>query len=96
MKDEDGRAATSPKFPVRTPWWVSVLLAIGSYCTFKFLIPDLHLTNPTLAKLAQAAPTFAPIITIPFLLLAAKQLYDKDIGSDGKSDSREEEDTEEH
>jgi hypothetical protein len=56
-----------------------------SYCSLKFLVPELHLQNPTLQKLSQAAPSFAPLVTIPFLLLAAKQLYDSDI-------SKEEED----
>jgi hypothetical protein len=63
----------------RIPWWVNVLLAICSYCTLKYVVPEIHLTHPTLQKLAQAAPTFAPLTTIPFLLLAAKQLYDVDI-----------------
>ncbi len=66
----------------RFPWWVSVLLAIGSYCSLKFVIPGLQPTNPALLKLAQAAPSFAPIITILFLLLAAKQLYDIDAAED--------------
>lgn len=66
----------------RIPWWVSILLAIGSYCTLKYIIPELTMPNPTLQKLAQAAPTFAPLATIPFLLLAAKQLYDTDIEDD--------------
>jgi hypothetical protein len=63
----------------RIPWWVNVLLAIGSYCTLKYVVPEIHLTHPTWQNLAQAAPTFAPLTTIPFLLLAAKQLYDVDI-----------------
>jgi hypothetical protein len=62
------------------PWWVNVLLAIGSYCTLKYILPEIHLTHPTWQKLARAAPSFAPLATIPFLLLAAKQLYDVDIG----------------
>jgi hypothetical protein len=57
-------------------------MAIVSYCTLKYLIPELHLTNPTLQKLTQAAPTFAPLVAIPFLLLAAKQLYDADISEE--------------
>ncbi|NOR25816.1 MAG: hypothetical protein GQ542_15795 [Desulforhopalus sp.] len=81
---ESSESAT-PKTPTRMPWWVSVLLAIVSYCSLKFLVPELHLQNPTLQKLSQAAPSFAPLVTIPFLLLAAKQLYDSDI-------SKEEED----
>ena len=73
----------TPKTVVRVPWWVSVLMAIVSYCGLKFLLPELRLQNPTLQKLSQAAPSFAPLVTIPFLLLAAKQLYDSDIGEEG-------------
>lgn len=80
MKDKESNELPSRKAPIRVPWWVSVLLAIASYCTLKFAVPELPLTNVTLQKLAQAAPTFAPLATIPFLLLAAKQLYDTDIG----------------
>jgi hypothetical protein len=58
------------------PWWVSVLLAVCCYCGLKYLVPDLHPASPFLQKLAEAAPAFAPIVTIPLLLLAAKQLYD--------------------
>ena len=64
------------RFAIRTPWWLSVLLAVICYCTLKYLVPQLQPTTPTLAKLIQAAPSFAPIVTIPLLLLAAKQLYD--------------------
>ncbi len=92
----------SPKIPLRKaryhiPWWMSVLLAITLYCTLKFLIPDLHPTNPILEKLRQAAPSFAPLATIPFLLLAAKQLYDSDIDEDEEENSMNthEEDSEE-
>lgn len=86
ISDDSFTASTQPAQPGksakttrRIPWWVNVLLAIGSYCTLKYVIPELHLTHPTWQKLAQAAPTFAPLTTIPFLLLAAKQLYDVDI-----------------
>lgn len=73
----------------RTPWWVSVLLAIVSYCALKYLIPELQPTSPTLKILFQAAPSFAPIVTIPFLLLAAKQLYDTDKPEEKDSDKDE-------
>lgn len=63
---------------IRFPWWGSVLLAVFCYCTLKYLVPGLQPTSPTMAKLIQAAPSFAPIVTMPFLLLAAKQLYDTD------------------
>ena len=62
----------------RFPWWGSVLLAIVCYCTLKFLVPQLQPAHPTLAELVHAAPFFAPIVAIPLLLLAAKQLYDTD------------------
>ena len=76
MKDKQEGQSQLPTSRRRLPWWVSILMAIGSYCTLKFIIPNLQLTNFTWQKLAQAAPTFAPLVTIPFLLLAAKQLYD--------------------
>lgn len=60
------------------PWWINILLAIGSYCSLKFVVPEIHFTQPALQSLTQAAPAFAPLATIPFLLLAAKQLYDVD------------------
>ena len=88
----------TPQTATRIPWWVSVLLAIVTYCSLKFLVPELHLQNPTLQKLSQAAPSFAPLVTIPFLLLAAKQLYDSDIGTeedDELQNNKEEEDPKE-
>ncbi|MBU1568038.1 MAG: hypothetical protein KJ630_20745 [Proteobacteria bacterium] len=77
-----GFACHSP--PLRLPWWGSALLAIFFYVGLKYGAPELHLTNPTLQQLAQAAPTFAPILAIPWLLLAGKQLYDKDIPEEEK------------
>jgi hypothetical protein len=82
IKDKESSDSTSFKPANRIPWWVSVLMAIGSYCCLKFIVPELHLEDPTLQKLSQAAPSFAPLVTIPFLLLAAKQLYDSDIGEE--------------
>ncbi|WP_458774407.1 hypothetical protein [Desulforhopalus sp. 52FAK] len=63
----------------RTPWWVSILCAIATYCTLKYLLPGLNPPNQVLQDLFQMGPTAAPVMTIPFLLLAAKQLYDVDI-----------------
>lgn len=78
-------------FAIRTSWWVSVLLAVICYCTLKYLVPQLQPTSPTMAKLIQAAPSFAPIVTIPLLLLAAKQLYDTDEPKDTDSDKEDRE-----
>lgn len=90
------KSTIAAKPPGRIPWWVNILLAIGSYCTLKYVVPEINLTNPTWQNLAQAAPTFAPLTTIPFLLQAAKQLYDVDIGDVHKktSDDSPEEDPE--
>lgn len=61
-----------------TPWWANIIVAIACYCTLKYLIPALHPKNPALLKFSEAAPAFAPLVAIPFLLLAAKRLYDTD------------------
>jgi len=61
-------------------WWVSILLAIAVYCGLKYLVPELCTQqDSSFFQLCQAAPTFAPLAAIPFLLLAGKQLYDSDI-----------------
>lgn len=93
LPDQSPQQSDTSKPPNRIPWWVSVLLAIGSYCSLKFVVPGLHPADPAWLKLTQAAPTFAPLTAIFFLLLAAKQLYDGDIGVDGtdKLDSIQEE-----
>ncbi len=79
MKNNQATGQVSSKPPVHFPWWISVLFAIGSYYLLKYVVPNLTPGNTTLQKLVQAAPAFAPLATIPFLLLAAKQLYDTDI-----------------
>ena len=73
-----GRNATWLSLPLRLPWWGSVLVATIVYCGLKYGIPELQTVTPALQPLAKAAPSFAPILAIPWLLLAAKQLYDTD------------------
>jgi hypothetical protein len=90
---------TKPKHKVKSPslippflrisWWVSVLLAITSYCGLKYLAPQLQFTSQTLQNLAIAAPKLAPMAAIVFLLLAAIRLYDTD-------DEKLPEDTDDH
>jgi hypothetical protein len=60
----------------RFPWWASILIGATLYCALTYLAPHLQPANDTLAKLFALAPELAPIVTIPFLLLGAKQLYD--------------------
>lgn len=94
-KNSKGKATATPpshKASRPIPWWINIILAAGGYCSFKYLLPGLQLENPTFQKLTQAAPSFAPLITIPFLLLAAKQLYDSDIRKDGPELSEKDQD----
>lgn len=75
----------------RTPWWVSVIGAIVTYCTLKYVLPELAPINQTLGELFQLAPLAAPVLTIPFLLLAAKQLYDNDLPTKNIPDEKTDE-----
>jgi hypothetical protein len=88
MKNRKSADSPSSGYPYRIPWWGNVLLAVGGYCSLKFVIPELHFTHPTLQSLAQAAPTFAPLVAILFLLLAAKQLYDVDSTEKTEKDNK--------
>ncbi|MGW8195178.1 MAG: hypothetical protein ACWGOX_13035 [Desulforhopalus sp.] len=66
------------------PWWMSVVMAAVSYCGLKYIVPALRLESPALQEFSKAAPTFAPLVAIAFLLLAAKKLYDKDRAGTGQ------------
>lgn len=83
MKKEKSAELASPRSPRGLPWWIYIVLAIGSYCLLKYVIPGLHPTNPAFQKFFQAAPILAPPVTILFLLLGAKGLYDADRGELG-------------
>lgn len=76
-------------------WWVSVLLAIIVYMGFKYLVPGLIQEGSSLFNISQSGPDFAPLAAIPFLLLAAKQLYDNELPKDEhtKSDHNDEDET---
>jgi hypothetical protein len=78
--------------PFRLPWWGSILVATAVYCGLKYGIPELQFDNPILQHLGQAAPSFAPILTIPWLLLAAKQVYDTDIPAKTKDSAEKHQD----
>jgi hypothetical protein len=68
---------TPKKIPEKSvPWWLSLLAAVLSYVLLKYIAPLLAPDHPFLYRLCSAGPDFAPIVAIPFLLLAAKQLYD--------------------
>ena len=80
MKKEEATELSSPRSPGGLPWWLYIVLAIGSYCLLKYVVPGIHMTNPAFQKFFQAAPILAPPVTILFLLLGAKRLYDVDHG----------------
>ena len=83
-----------PKIPQRFPWWLSIIIAAASYYLLKYLIPGLVPETSAMYKLSQTAPTIAPIISIVFLLLGAKQLYDPVPGQEEPIEGSGEEDTE--
>lgn len=58
------------------PWWLSVVAATVTYCLLRFVFPELSTENEQLNTFFSLAPDLAPVLTIPLLLLAAKQLYD--------------------
>ena len=76
-QEKEHKEAENP--PRRIPWWASIICAIATYCTLKYIVPEIHPGNEMLENLFQMGPVAAPVLTIPFLLLAAKQLYDTDI-----------------
>ena len=62
----------------RLPWWGFILLAIVVYCSLKYGLGGFSPEHALLRQLVDAAPLFAPILTIPLLLYGAKRLYDAD------------------
>ncbi len=78
----------TPKKEVRRiPWWVSIVCAIGTYCSLKYIVPEIQTTNETLSNLFEMGPIAAPVLTIPLLLLAAKQLYDTDLPEENREEN---------
>ena len=54
------------------PWWVSALLAGGSYGLLAWVAPRLEIANPFLQPIAKTtAPLLAPLLALAFLAIAA-------------------------
>lgn len=78
------------------PWWLSVTFGALVYCGLKYLLPAL-VPIPTTTTADQnlfthiigLAPSLAPVLTIPFLLLGAKQLYDGTANEDANSENQD-------
>jgi len=62
--------------PPLCPWWGTILCGIAAYCFLRYWAPQLATGNVNFDRLLAQGPSLAPIVTIPLLLLAAKQLYD--------------------
>jgi hypothetical protein len=72
MADINSTQATHPQC---IPWWIYILIAAVVYIGLTYLVPALPAENRRITALLHAAPKLAPIITIAFLLLGAKALY---------------------
>ena len=79
MNQKQTDKATKSSEKKHIPWWVSIICAIATYCTLKYVLPELAPANQKLKDLFQLGPVAAPLLTIPFLLLSAKQLYDTEL-----------------
>ncbi len=76
---------------MKFPWWLSILSGAALYILCTWLLPNVETRNAGLNRFFAAAPNLAPILSIPFLLLGAKLLYDlPSADADEKEDSEEE------
>lgn len=84
----------------RWPWWLSVLIGAILYCSLRYLVPKIAPIVPIneqgaalslFENLVGLAPDLAPVLTIPFLLLGAKQLYDGAEPTDPETEIQQEE-----
>jgi restriction system protein len=53
------------------PWWINVILAFVVYLSCKYWIPSITFQNPFIKALATAMPSFAPVVAVLFIFLAA-------------------------
>ncbi|MFT5699503.1 MAG: hypothetical protein ACI8ZB_002363 [Desulforhopalus sp.] len=89
MNSEQTEKIAETKPTQRIPWWVSIIGAIATYGMLKYVLPEIAWGNQGLNDFFQLAPVAAPVLTIPFLLLAAKQLYDTDLPEEKSKDNRD-------
>lgn len=57
------------------PWWISVILAVVVYISFKYLIPSIVSQHIFLNAFTKIAPGFAPIIAGMLLFVAALSAF---------------------
>ncbi len=70
---------------LKTPWWLSALLAVFSYYFLKYLSPGYLPPN-----LGNFMPTLAPIVAMGFLLHSGAMLYEGDTKIDNEPEQEEE------
>lgn len=56
------------------PWWVSVILAGGSYCFMRFIAPALMQDNAVVAPIMRGLPQVAGLAALLFLACGALSL----------------------
>lgn len=59
----------------KCPWWISVILAVVVYVSFKYLIPFLVFQNIFFNAFTKLAPSFAPVFTFMLLFVAALSAF---------------------
>lgn len=64
------------RYILRVPWWIYVLLAALVYSLMKYAAPLIQSESAVLMSFARGAPTFAPLVSMVFLLLAPIVLYE--------------------
>lgn len=64
-----------PKFLIKFPWWVDLILAAAVYYIFKYWLPTVHLQNYTLNRFVHALPQFAEIFAAILVVNAIFSAY---------------------
>ena len=92
-RDDTGGPEIKTDSPVKKsgsiPWWLTIICATLVYCSCKYVIPQLTPESESLKDFFLMVPDLAPVLTIPLLLLAAKQLYDVELEPEEKEKHEE-------
>jgi hypothetical protein len=58
------RKTLIPKFALKMPWWIDMILAALVYFGLKYWVPTLHLQNMQLNRFVHALPQFAELFAL--------------------------------
>ena len=64
-----------PRFLIRFPWWIDLLLAAAVYYVFKYWLPTLHVQNYNLNRFIHALPQFAELFALILVVNAVFSAY---------------------